>query len=289
MIGKVSPHGQRVTGLIYYLFGPGRQAEHTDPHIVAGWRHPAELEPALRGNGRRDFRELAGLLQQPHDALGSRGSPRPVWHCSVRAAPDDRILSDDEWAQVACDIMNRTGLAPYGQEDDAVRWIAVRHAPDHIHLVATLARQDGTRPQGWNDYYRVGEVCRAAEQRFGLRLTAPRDRTAARRPTRAESERARRRGYREAPQITLRRAVSTAAAGAVSEQEFFTRLDYAGLLVRKRFSTRNPGEVTGYAVALPHDTTQAGAPVWFGGGKLAADLTLPKLRCRWQATCPPNW
>ena len=286
MIGKVSPHGQRVTGLIYYLFGPGREAKHTDPHIVAGWRHPAELEPPLRGDGRRDFRELAGLLQQPHAALGPHGSPRPVWHCSVRAAPDDRILSDDEWAQVACDIMHRTGLAPYGQEDDAVRWIAVRHAPDHIHLVAMLARQDRTRPQTWNDYYRVGEACRAAEQRFGLRRTAPRDRTAARRPTRPESEKARRRGLPEAPRITLRRAVSTAAAGAASEQEFFARLDRAGVLVRKRFSTRNPGEVTGYAVALPHDTTRAGASVWFGGGKLAADLTLPKLRCRWQATGP---
>ena len=73
MIGKVSPHGQRVTGLIYYLFGPGRQAEHTDPHIVAGWRHPAELEPPLREDGRRDFRHLTGLLQQPHAALGPRG------------------------------------------------------------------------------------------------------------------------------------------------------------------------------------------------------------------------
>ena len=69
MIGKVSPHGQRVTGLIYYLFGPGRQAEHTDPHIVAGWRHPAELEPPMREDGRRDFRHLTGLLQQPHAAL----------------------------------------------------------------------------------------------------------------------------------------------------------------------------------------------------------------------------
>ena len=182
--------------------------------------------------------------------------------------------------------MHRTGLAPYDQEDDAVRWIAVRHAPDHIHLVAMLARQDGTRPQTWNDYYRVGAACRAAEQRFGLRRAASRDRTAARRPTRPESEKARRRGLHEAPRITLRRAVSTAAAGAVSEQEFFTRLDLAGVLVRKRFSTRNPGEVTGYAVALPHDTTRAGAPVWFGGGKLAADLTLPKLRSRWQATGP---
>jgi hypothetical protein len=286
MIGKISPDGQGVTGLIYYLFGPGRQAEHTDPHIVAAWRHPAELEPPLRENGRRDFRELAGLLQQPHDALGPRGTPRPVWHCSVRAAPEDRTLSDDEWAQVACDIMNHTGLAPYGQEDDAVRWIAVRHAPDHIHLVAMLARQDGTRPQTWNDYYRVGEACRDAEQRFGLRRTAPRDRAAARRPTRPESEKARRRGWPESPRITLRRAVSTAAAGAASEQEFFARLDQAGVLVRKRFSTRNPGEVTGYAVALPRDTTRMGAPVWFGGGKLAADLTLPKLRCRWQATGP---
>jgi hypothetical protein len=76
--------------------------------------------------------------------------------------------------------------------------------------------------------------------------------------------------------------VSTAAAGASSEQEFFTRLADAGILVRRRFSTRTPGEITGYAVALPGDTTRAGTPVWFGGGKLAPDLTLPKLRCRWQ-------
>ena len=225
MIGKVGPRGSRVSGLIYYLFGPGRNEEHTDPHLVAGWRHPAELEPPLRDDGHRDFRHLTGLLQQPQEALGDRGFAKPVWHCSVRAAPGDRMLSDDEWAQLACDIMHRTGLAPYGQDDDAVRWVAVRHAADHIHLVAMLARQDGTRPRLWNDYYQVGEACRAAEQRFGLRQTAPRDRTAARRPTRAESEKARRHGFQEAPRVALRRAVSTAAAGAASEQEFFARLD----------------------------------------------------------------
>jgi hypothetical protein len=285
VIGKVSPHGERVAGLLYYLFGPGRSAEHTDPHIVAGWRHPAELEPPLR-DGRLDFRQLNGLLQQPHAALGPRGYDRPVWHCSVRAAPEDRTLSDDEWAQVACEIMRRTGLAPFGQEDDAVRWIAIRHAPDHIHVVAMLARQDGARPQVWNDYFRVGEACRAAEHLFGLRRTAPRDRTAARRPTRAESEKTHRRGFQEPPRVTLRRAVSTAAAGAPDEQEFFARLDQAGVLVRKRFSTHNPGEITGYAVALPADTTRTGGPVWFGGGKLAADLTLPKLRSRWNAGGP---
>jgi hypothetical protein len=46
MIGKISaPHGKHVEPLIRYLFGPGRANEHTDPHIVAGWLDPAELEP----------------------------------------------------------------------------------------------------------------------------------------------------------------------------------------------------------------------------------------------------
>jgi hypothetical protein len=59
VIGKISaPRGRRVEPLIRYLFGPGRREEHSDPHIVAGWRHPAELEPPLRANGSRDFRKL---------------------------------------------------------------------------------------------------------------------------------------------------------------------------------------------------------------------------------------
>ncbi|HVB45407.1 MAG TPA: hypothetical protein VNF47_22255, partial [Streptosporangiaceae bacterium] len=130
--------------------------------------------------------------------------------------------------------------------------------------------------------------CQTAETRFGLRRTAPGDRTAASRPTRAESEKARRRGWQEPPRVTLKREVSTAAATASSEQEFFARLEAAGMLVRKRYSTRNPDEVTGYAVALPQDTTVAGRPVWFSGGKLAADLTLPKLRQRWADADDPR-
>ncbi len=81
--------------------------------------------------------------------------------------------------------------------------------------------------------------------------------------------------------MTLRRAVTTAAACAGSEREFFTRLELAGVLARKRFSRQNPGQVTGYAVALPGDTSKAGRPVWYSGGKLAPDLTWPKLRQRW--------
>ena len=282
MIGKISePRGERVEPLIYYLYSPGRHEEHTDPHIVAGWRHPAELEPPPRSDGKRDFRQLFGLLNQPHDALGKWGFRRPVWHLAMRAAPRDKILSDDEWAQVACDVMNRTDLSPYGQEDNAVRWVAVRHGDDHIHIVAMLARQDRQRVRLDFERLKVRQACLAAEERYGLESTAPGDRTAARRPSRAENEKAARRGLDEPPRVTLRRQVTTAAAGAASEREFFEWLEAAGVQVRKRFSAKNSGQVTGYAVALPGDTGKDGGPVWFSGGKLAADLTFPKLRCRW--------
>ena len=83
------------------------------------------------------------------------------------------------------------------------------------------------------------------------------------------------------PGPRLRREVCTAAAGASTEQEFFTRLRQAGVLVRLRHSVANPGEVTGYAVGLPQHAARDGGVIWYGGGKLAPDLTLPKLRTRW--------
>jgi hypothetical protein len=72
--------------------------------------------------------------------------------------------------------------------------------------------------------------------------------------------------------------VAQAAEHATNEAEFFTRLRASGLLVRERFSEVNPGEVTGYAVTLPDCTGPDGASRWFGGGRLHAALTLPRLR-----------
>ncbi len=287
MIGKICPRGDDLAGLIRYLYGPGRREEHTDSHIVAGYRDPAGLEPGLRPDGRRDFRRLVHRLRLPHDRQGSLACAKPVWHCPVRAAPEDRMLSDAEWAQIARDVMVRTGLSLHGQDDQGVRWIAVRHGPDHIHLVAMLARQDGARVSTWNTRYRVRDACIAAEQRYGLRSTAPADRTANRCPTRAETEKTARRGLGEPPRVTLRRHVATAAATAASAEEFFARLGQAGVQVRVRYSTKNPGQVTGYSVALPGDTTRDGTAVWYGGGKLTADLSWPKLAQRWASGQQP--
>src|SRR5207249_941684 len=62
---------------------------------------------------------------------------------------------------------------------------------------------------------------------------------------------------------------------------FLAGLREAGLLVRERYSEQHPGEITGYAVALPDDNDGTGGPVWYGGAKLAGDLSLPRLQAGW--------
>ncbi|WP_147340999.1 relaxase/mobilization nuclease domain-containing protein [Actinomadura logoneensis] len=205
MIAKVLRR-DRVHGVLRYLFGPGANVA---PRIVAGFRPAHLLQPTQREDGRWDLRHLAELLSLPVEVLGDRNHPRPVWHVPVRAAPEDPILSDEQWAQVAREVMDRSGLAP-DDDPDGVRWIAVRHADDHVHLVATLARQDGTRPKVWNDAYRVRSACRSIEETFGLRQTAAADRTAARRPT----SDTRRDGEGTADRHATRCAIRTASARA---------------------------------------------------------------------------
>ncbi len=308
MIGQILPRGSGVRGLLYYLFTEGLagekglESDHIDARIVACWDgHPQDLQPPVGPTGHHDFAELAGRLDEPVAALGySREELRtikPVYHLAIAAAKDpgtgapvDRTLSDAEWADIAQEYMHRIGLA---RRDDevGVRWVAIRHAEDHVHVVVTLARQDGRRPRLSNDRYRSREASQVVERKYGLVATAANGRTAAPATTRAENRKhqltsSHRVGEgRPAPAApdreVLRGQVRTAAAGASSQGEFFARLRADGLLVRERMSERNPGEVTGYAVALPDRYGTGTPPVYFGGGKLAPDLTLPRLQRRW--------
>ena len=77
MIAKVL-RGRRVGGLLRYLYGRGRANEHVEPHLVAGWDDPADLEPAVDVQGRHDVRRLAALLEQPLAAAGVPQDAHPV-------------------------------------------------------------------------------------------------------------------------------------------------------------------------------------------------------------------
>lgn len=182
--------------------------------------------------------------------------------------------------------MGRRG-PPYGrrggdrqpEEGAGCRWAAVRHADDHIHIVATLVREDGYKPDLDHDANRVQAQARALEAEFGLLRLNKGDGTAAKRPTSAERHKAKRRGRERTAREELREAVRRAVSGARSDEEFFDRLAAAGLLIRKRAAPS--GDLLGYKVALPDDLNRDGEPVFYPGARLAPDLSLPRIRERW--------
>jgi hypothetical protein len=280
------------------LHSPGRNNEHVNPHLLAAWAGvPARLEPPGEGTEGRKTWRLAQILEVPAALARGKVPERLVWHCVVRAA--DRDLVVGEWQTICAELMHRTGLSEHGQEDKGVRWVAVHHGGNHVHIVAVLARMDGRPVRLHGDWYRVQEAMAWAEKEFGLTPVAragPRG-TATRRPARAETEKAARLAPAEtekagrpgrpvAARTELRRLVEAAAAAARTEEEFFAALAARDVSVHFRKSAIRPDEVTGYAVGLRSDTTgKEGGPVWFSGGKLAPDLTLPRLRSRW-ATGP---
>ncbi|MFJ8676272.1 relaxase/mobilization nuclease domain-containing protein [Streptomyces sp. NPDC093589] len=276
MIPRVHKRGKRTIGLLYYLYGPGTHEEHVDPHLVAAWDSfapdPGRAPQATHG-------DLQQLLDQPVQALAaSRRPAKHVWHLSVRAAPDDPILSDAQWGDIARRMVTATGIAP-ADDGAGCRWVAVRHADDHIHIVATLVREDGRRPRLNNDAGRAQAEARLIEAEYSLTRLNAGDGTAAKRPTSAERHKAEREGRDRTAREELREVVRRAAAGVQGEEEFFDRLAAAGLLIRKRVAPS--GDLLGYKVALPDDRNEDEEPIYYSGSTLAPDLSLPRIRERW--------
>ncbi|OKH90421.1 relaxase/mobilization nuclease domain-containing protein [Streptomyces uncialis] len=284
MIARISS-GKSTAGLIRYLFDTKKAKDHTDPHLVASWDGFAP-DPGRA----EDFDATKKLLVADLDLrvkqarrLG-RAPEQHVWHCSVRAAPEDRELTDDEWAQVARRIVHATGIAPEG-DPDGCHWVAVRHAPDHIHIAATKVRGDLSSVRHWHDYRNADRELVAVEKEYGLRQVARGDRTAAKRPTRAEQEKSRRRGRGTTAREQLRTTVRTAVAAASTIEEFAHLLSQIdGVITQVVYFPS--GDVRGYKIALKGDTNAQGDPVWFSGSELAPDLSFPKIRERLNAIEP---
>ncbi|MFJ2554054.1 MULTISPECIES: relaxase/mobilization nuclease domain-containing protein [unclassified Streptomyces] len=281
MIPRVHAPGSRTIGLLTYLYGPGKREEHTDPHLVASFDGMSP-DPGRAPNAT--LKDLQAVLDQPVHALPKHGRPaKHVWHTSVRATADDRILSGEEWGEIARRIVAATGIDP-GDGRPGCRWAAVRHADDHIHIIATLVCEDGSRPDDYRSGKRAQAECRLIEKEYGLHRVTPGDGTAAQRPTSAERHKAQRLGRERTAREELRETARRAVAGTAGEEEFFDRLAAAGLLIRKRAAPS--GDLLGYKVALPDDRDKDGQPVFYPGARLAPDLSLPRIRERWTTDAP---
>lgn len=313
--------GDRMAGLIVYLASPGRSNEHTEPHLVAGdpammaWHDDNELDrdAALR---------IAKHLDRPKRAFDVEVSGGHVWHCSLSIAADEGRLDDDTWRQIAERFVEKMGFDTQQGTKAPTRWVAIHHGQsvkgnDHIHLAVNLVREDGTKANTHRDWVNAQKASREIEREFGLRVLdgSTRGRSGigfhpaeleaeARRRARGRFEQARRKGSEkrtwasltkderaglidavkrtEQPRFALARTVRGCATAAADEAEFVRRLRRAGVLVRPRYAEGAVDVITGYSVA--HRPQFGERPMWYGGGSLAHDLKLPRLREEWPDT-----
>lgn len=314
--------GDRMAGLISYLAGPGRANEHTEPHLVAGdsallaWHDDAEL-------GRDSALAIARHLDRPRTAYDVDVKGGHVWHCSLSLRADEGMLTDDQWSAIANDFVRAMEFDDNEGTKAPCRWVAIRHGVskngnDHIHIAVNLVREDGTKASTHNDFRRAQTATRALESRYGLeelesvkaeRATRgydPAEREAqARARARAKYERTRPKLGADAPawehlggsdrqariasemrtdqpRYLLALKVRGCATASENEAEFVRRMRRSGLLVRPRYADGRTDVITGYSVAARPEAGER--PIWYGGGHLGRDLTLPRLRDGWPDT-----
>ncbi len=294
--------GNAMPDLVSYLFGPGKHNEHVNQHLVAGYADAVftaddklwQNEPGTTRHVRDQARDLGWQVEYPHSRWQSEVPRGYVWHCSLSIKAAEGQLTDAQWTEAAHTVIDALGFSASSGKAPC-RWIAVRHGlskegNDHIHIAVNLVREDGTKASTWNDYRKAGSVCKAIEERFGLqpvpgRMTG----RSVPEPSRADREISANQGEPEPLRVRLERTVRACAAAARSEAQFVALARAHGLLIRPRYAeaTTAPA-VTGYAVADRNGRhaysrkTGATGPIWFGGGKLASDLSLPSLRHRWE-------
>ncbi|SDN13477.1 hypothetical protein SAMN04488074_1369 [Lentzea albidocapillata subsp. violacea] len=280
-------HGSRVRGLLEYLWSPGRHEEHENPRVVAAW------DTSYVGMGSPADMFERGLLAAEMDAPRrifsvdvSRGQGH-VYHVPISVHAGDGELTDQQWREIAEFAAGELGFTE-APGRAAVPWVAVRHGlssqgNDHIHLVATLVREDGRIPDMRGDYRKWSEIAATVDERYNLVHSRTRHKGAGMSGlTRGEMAKAEREGRHETPRRTLARKVRAAATGARDEADFIRRVRKDGVLIRPRWEAGGQTNAVGYSVALT-PATEKERPIWYGGGKLAEDLTIDQIRSRWTA------
>ena len=294
-------------GLMRYLVGPGRANEHENPHVIAGSRdivrkwgdwetisvsQASEIATRLdaymhetgtfpTGKARR-FNPATGAVEWNGEIEANH-----VWHCSLSLSPEEAALGDEVWGRIASDFMSEMGFS--GTDGKApCRWVAIHHGSaknggDHIHIAATIVREDGTKWNPWYDQRRAQKACNVLEHRYGLLVVESREHgRGSRCDSAAAQNAAKRAGTSRTDRAVLEERLRAAATAAASEADFVRRARRLGVRLHPRFASGRIDIVVGYSAALRTENGQQTR--WWGGGRIARDLTLTQLRTRWQDT-----
>lgn len=278
--------GVRMKGLVEYLVGPGKANEHTDPHMVAGsagvmaWNDDSVLDMvAARG--------VAAHLDSPRRRFEVEVDRGSVWHCSLSVRPTEGVVDQEKWGRIAEDFVEKMGFTAASGKAPC-RWAAVHHGQskdgnDHIHIAVSLVREDGTKANVYRDYKSAQKAAGELEHKYGLEVLESRGAGLGDRGiTPAEIAKTERTGAVEPERLSVARMVRAAAAASENEAEFVRRARREGLTMRPRYAAGRQDVVLGYSAGMrPAAGEQA---VMFGGGHMAKDLTLPRLRADWPDT-----
>ena len=150
MIAKISPPSKDLMKTLTYNF---RKVDRDQADILLS----GQLSVDGRLTAERVFREMTAYIPS-----GAR-TKNIVFHASINPRPDEP-LSDDRLRTIAHEYLRRLG---YGDQP----FIVFKHrdiAREHIHLVSTRVRHDGSKIRDTMEHVRSTRIMRSLEAKFGL-------------------------------------------------------------------------------------------------------------------------
>ena len=155
MIAKISPPSKDLMKTLTYNF---RKVDRDQADILLS----GQLSADGRLTAKRVFREMTAYIPS-----GAR-TKNIVFHASINPRPDEP-LSDDRLRTIAREYLCRLG---YGDQP----FIVFKHrdiAREHIHLVSTRVRHDGSKIRDTMEHVRSTRIIRSLEAKFGLLPSSP--------------------------------------------------------------------------------------------------------------------
>lgn len=198
-------------------------------------RYVLERSGAERIGGNMEGTTVAELTTEFHLSVQcqQRRSPHKptqaiVCHTSLSVELGCK-LDAPTWNAIAKDYLREMGF-------DQNQYVLARHTDtqhDHVHLIVSRLRLDGTTVESWLDYRRAQEVLRQLEQQYKLQAVLPSWETEVKPPTVGEIRQFRRTGE-PSVRAMLQVVIDDALLTATTIDEFQNQLATQGIEIRLR-------------------------------------------------------